>query len=984
MSEVRFKNGKEVSPLREKKKTYWWRYLLAFLGGFVFCIGAIAGGLAITGTVIKAGDIIRMAGGNPEDILALQYQNSSILDLVRAISTTPMETLGDINSITPTIKKTVEETINPVLKENIKFEFDWNELRTKPFVLNTSSPRSEEVYDHTISLGDYIPSAITKGITLEGFVLQEGQSVDDLSNIIKFFLYPYDETSETFDTTHPYTLDQIMNSESNFFQDILDKVRIKDVVDDIDSSPFLAQMAEWKISEFNDESIKGLEIGLLFSDEDKQNNPLLNTIAEHHWTIAQLSDMDNINGLKISEIVDTTSATGLLSAIKDNTLTEIQEPGFIDTILLSDIFTSAEGIMATLADPARGYTVGDLNDEDTILGLTLKEAIGEIDDGNLLKNYENKTLSELKELDVSDILITDVFTPGDNKLIDAFLAKHGNNSTIEDLSDFDKIKVLPLNSIIEDGGNFALQTLLDPARDPITTIENIGTQIDSLTLKEVIDVGTDDTAVIYKLAYSDALINAPLSDLGSAFDSVKVTDIITVDPTDPDTPQILLSMNEQEVTLSELNTFMNGLKVKDAIKIYPGDMYMRTYPGDDYDIYIRENDTWVLISDPTEKAQEVAEYLPATGTKTKNNAVLYTGNTEPGDLYPEAKNRDPLYAARNNSVSDSESLIDSLKTSLRLEDVVIIDENSPEVLKSLSNSKLSDIPDKLKTLTLNQVIGDTSSSSRILQVLGGVTVFGDGDDNLGFALEHLNLIDILGDEIYEDVSDTTKTKNAVKVTYTLKEDDFDIHGDLLDGLGTFKEYLDSVDDYFEALGLASVDVVYDLEIKEAFVDYIFSETPYQESLVNASIQEMYHHVTQETMSSEQIASISEGTYSGEWLSHSMTITGYNAREISGSYWFLFAEYAESFELAYKRYILKKGLTYTINDMGKLTENMLDHVHNDKISDLVEAGFIELPSGMNLNATLKSTIPVHGGRKIGDLTIDDLMEVINSIMYLITD
>ena len=77
MGEITLKGGKPIKP-KNKKKHYWWRYLLVFTGGFLACIGLIVGGVAVTGTLIKTRDLVAMTGQNPDEVLGIEYQNDTI------------------------------------------------------------------------------------------------------------------------------------------------------------------------------------------------------------------------------------------------------------------------------------------------------------------------------------------------------------------------------------------------------------------------------------------------------------------------------------------------------------------------------------------------------------------------------------------------------------------------------------------------------------------------------------------------------------------------------------------------------------------------------------------------------------------------------------------------------------------------------------------------------------------------------------------
>ena len=118
----------------------------------------------------------------------------------------------------------------------------------------------------------------------------------------------------------------------------------------------------------------------------------------------------------------------------------------------------------------------------------------------------------------------------------------------------------------------------------------------------------------------------------------------------------------------------------------------------------------------------------------------------------------------------------------------------------------------------------------------------------------------------------------------------------------------------------------------------------------------------------------------------MTITSNEAKKFDTSYWFLFTESGEVFKDEYKKFLPKLGYTYTVNDMDKFVNNMNYHIKSEKIRDLADAGYLDV--NFNLDAVLKNnvyTYPIpHGGEKIGDLTISELLEVIEALVPLIAN
>ena len=1084
MGEVTLKNGKKLEQRHEKKKHYWWRYLLTFFGGFLACIGVIVGGIAITGTVIKLKDLVAMTGQDPSTILGDEYQDLTLLQTVMKLSGTKFETLGDINKVTPKVQEAVEVTLNPILKDNLGYEFDWTELSRKPFTVDSSSTRPEEEYDKTQSLGDYIPEALESGITLHGLLTAKSES--EVSKMMSYFLYPTVDLDEDgvpdkdgegniiFDTEHPYSILDIMSSGSGFFDDIIGKIRIGDIID-TSGSPFLAQMADWTTSNFTDANIKSLQIGLMFSEEERNGNPLLKALSEnvpdgdHPWTINDLSNMDNINKLKIGQIIDTTAAgtSEFIKSIANNTIKDLTSAGFVDSLEIKSVFPSATGILKTLSgknteykkyikDPGgyvvdglavvytdtaaptpathpeatprgepvnehpgdgyaqvdgegnlvnfyvmttdgwtrfKNYTIGDLNVNDNVMDLTLGEVFGSnITPGSILESFKDDTLKQIGEKDVNTIRIVDVFPDyATNKILNAVVTKYGTDgATIGKLSDQATIDGLALKDLITAGDSKVLQTLLARTGDDTVTIGNISTAINSLTLKDAIDVGTNPNAMIYKIAYSEALVNTPLSGIGAQFGNLKMSDIFTLSPS---SPQVLVTLCNGGYTLNTLENGLKNMVIGDVMTLYPGDIYHDTV-ADKY--YVKENSGWVLL----EGARLTEEYKDYYGYDTGDpvthipgyvelgKAHEYIGNAAPGSI-AGSKARDTLYGARNTNINDPSGIFDALKSTITLDDVITIDNSSPKVLQSLKGCKLEDISTRISTMKLSDLIDVSGSDSNILGLLADVTVFGDGNDNLVYAIEHLSLVDVLGDSVYKT---SGQTRNGVKINIELKDDDINSDGTLKNAKGK-----DLGDDVIGELGIADIEFTFNKSTREYFTNYLYSySNPYNEALLDTSLDDCYIRVMGSTYTGAHANHKITFEKESSGTMYTITAKAFQVKEIDASMWLLLTEEGETFNSYYKNFLFKKGYTYSIDDMGQLVDNMNYHIRNDNLRTLAAAGLID--ASFDLDAVLKTSITIpnpmdpghptiivipHGGEKVGDLNVSQLMDVLGALIPLIT-
>ena len=117
MGNFTVKNKNNVASKKTHNKHYWWRYTLTFIGGFLGCIVAIVltgGGLA---AATPAKNVVSTFGGNPNDIIGVKYQDSTILQIILDATNTKFETLGDISEFTPLVEKLIKDTL-PAEMEN--------------------------------------------------------------------------------------------------------------------------------------------------------------------------------------------------------------------------------------------------------------------------------------------------------------------------------------------------------------------------------------------------------------------------------------------------------------------------------------------------------------------------------------------------------------------------------------------------------------------------------------------------------------------------------------------------------------------------------------------------------------------------------------------------------------------------------------------------------------------------------------------------
>ena len=550
MSNYKLKGGKEIKAKQPRaRKHMWWRYLLVFLGGMVTTAAIAGAAIGITGAVLTTKEVITMFGGNPNDILREDYQNISMIEMVQNLSTKKFETLGDIDKVTPAIKKVLDETINPTLDKELHFQYNWDELKIKPFEKSTSGRPATEV-DPNETLGEYLGRAIKEEVTLASFIS------GDAPKLIDIFLYPKNDQGE-FDYDHPYTLSTYINATSDFFDNIVNSIKIKDVVDIQEGDRLMEEIADWSITDFNQEQINTLSVGL-FLDPDSEN-PLIQKLST--FTIGDLTE-ENLKALKIADIIAVNDDTPkiLLALIDmDYTIGDLESTNLYNVLTVEQVFET-EG--NTFLTAIKDKYLSDLEDEDTILDLKLNEVFVTESETSIVARFGDKTLREITGDDfLSNMKITEAFSEAEieeNILLSA-LVRENPDVKMSDLSDFETIQNLYISDVITEeqiDGNRILETLVNNN----TQIKDLDDAIDSLTLGQVLDIDSGSTKILQTLA------ETPINDLDSRLSNLTVDDVMVIEE-----GSYLDHEEIRNATVDDIDALMtalkNNLKLKDVIDI---------------------------------------------------------------------------------------------------------------------------------------------------------------------------------------------------------------------------------------------------------------------------------------------------------------------------------------------------------------------------------------------------------------------------------
>ena len=727
MSNVALKNGKNLGkpPVREKKMG--WRYFLVWLGGFLSA-GLIVGIVAIVlSTTFSTSELIYMFGGDPNQILQPYYQNMSLLKMITDLANQKFETLGDVYRVTPMVKTVLDEYINPVLEQELHYQFPWEEISIKPFETPTEA-REDGTIDPNEDLSTYLGRAIKEGVYLASFV---NPGYPTLMNI---FLYPKDEYGN-YDFENPYSLMDFINADSDFFNNIINSIKVRDItgttgiplIDNEDG------IGGWGLNDFTDENIDSLPLSLFL--DPNSTNPLIVTLRED-WTVGHLKNENNFKGLLLSEVITIDSnSPRMLQRLGElgYTIGQLETTNLYNVLTINDVFDTSENALLSALGP---YTLTMLQDPDTILGLYVYEIFPpEEGRDTIVDKFADKTLNELSEMDINDIKITDIFTTAQieaNTILDA-LVDNDADITIGDITDPATIQSLKIGDILT-SEQINANSVIKVLADANTTIANIPSAINGLTIGELLDIDVNDSATSPLLK---KLAGYHINNLSSFIDEITIGDVMDDFSSYPS-----LNNNEVKNTLitdldSVIDVLKNHLKLQDVVDI-------------------DSSSPWIL--------QQLADK-----DLTQLGDVINTFTL--GDFI-EIDSNSPM-VLQNLANTPLDDLEDTME-GLTLGQIVPIDSSSPQILQSLSTVTVLDgtsLIDKVNALMLCDIY-DPDDLDGIFKYL-----WDDNNDghilitDLPDAVNDLPLTLVLEDEMYDSDMSHAKYYDTDNNTYYTNVED---------------------------------------------------------------------------------------------------------------------------------------------------------------------------------------------------------------------
>ena len=514
-----------------------------------------------------------------------------------------------------------------------------------------------------------------------GVTLADVLKVNDESEpILQYLSYPKKDDG-TYDKDNPYTLKEFMD-DSTFFNNLINNLKIGDVVKPDADNLLMQALLDFTLNDLeNKDKLYGLKLGSFFSEEDKNNNALLKTLSDNNWTINDLSDNDKFKTLKIGEIMTPTPGT-IMDSIKDKTIGDLDQKDAFDDIEVGNIIT--------------------INDDST----------------PIMKYLEHKTVGELKDDDlVNDMYISDIFTP--TQIADSRVLTGLNN--------------LPNP-----------KHATDPAAPEYgCQVGEIGTRVNELALKDVMDTASSENKIVKKLEneridnitnaindlvlgdaidyyeknpsdgkyYSDQACTQELSPvltklIGRAEDPVEITPPFTITLKNDEFSQVVFTDGgDNKTDYLNISTFIQNTGIT-LSKHIEGDKVTWIAEGTGTasparDPYVETFE--VTVTKPAE--WEHCWYYNCNKPTKVNNMNAAVDNLqikdvmkiEPGSAFDKP-------AIKNERIDNASTLFDTIKSELTLGEVIAVTSSSSKILKTLEHTKLDQIGAKVDDLEFADVV----------------------------------------------------------------------------------------------------------------------------------------------------------------------------------------------------------------------------------------------------------------------------------------
>ena len=778
MGEIQLKEGATTPKQKPKQKAIWWRVLLAFFGGFLTFPLLVAGGAAIVGTVLTTRQVVQMAGGNPDDILGAKYQSQTILQSVMTIlNEQKFETLEDVSEISPLVESTVKDLYVTLAHSILGEDYDassqsddfWENIKGEKF--SGKIEGGDHSGESTSPLVEAIKNQLLSTITLESLF----ESTTGMEAIFNYFLYPplYEDAKDeegnpildehgdpvqvrvqepkvdangnivrdnegnpimvgAFKKDEPYTLDKMLSG-TEFFNGIVDEIVIGDIIPNDANVQILDVMSTWHIAEISTK-INELTLGeIIPNDADIQ---ILNVMST--WHIDEISS--KINELTIGDVVPNESGSKIIETMSTWHLDEISTK--INDVQISSLIEgdiSDNALLSAVAD----LKVSELSNSEKVMGkilaLKLSDVIEDIPTDTILYSFKDKTLDEIKSMDINnvylaDLLEKDVYIYNDstaetrakyNKVIGALIENERKDrfaeavdsgymgtyaewleadpenakykASVSTLTNYNSIKNIALKDVIDDDGSSKVLTAI--LNKEGATIGNMSSIVNTLYLSDVLEINNSSPQILKTLTDFQGMDGdnptfgengVKINGLDTAFDSLKLSDVLEVNESSAQIIKALTdfkgmvagkaTFGENGATISNIGDKVNTLKLSDVIDVNDSSPQI---------IKSLTDFKGMVAGKPTfgENGTTVNGLSDKVNTM-KLSDVIDVNETSPQIIksltkFTGMEDGKPTFGEGGATVNGLSTAVNTLK----LSDVVEVTDSSPQILKSLTDYK---------------------------------------------------------------------------------------------------------------------------------------------------------------------------------------------------------------------------------------------------------------------------------------------------------
>lgn len=570
-------NIQTVNVAKKKKKRYWWRYLLTFIGGGLFFIGATAGSLIFIGYKVPTKQILQVIGVDPSVYLTEEYQNKTLYSFVVDLATGKIDfnNLNDVGEITPylsTLISQVNDTLESTIGARIDFssigEISWSEL------------------------GSALIEQVKSSVTIAKLINANESS----EKVIQYLCFPTLSSGE-YDYQNPYNLKYLLENSSS----LLDNAKLGNLVD-VGTSGVLYNLRDIKVMNLATE-VQALKINQLIDIPavgESGYNKALSYLGG--YTASDISTA--INEATVGDLFDCSDTSSMLYQLKDKHLNELDSTLTLGDVLEIDetdpttpkiLITLKNVQLIDLASRFNTLTLGDCMSitssslpilqelenvvitsdglESAFNNLTLETALNlkEDESPKILWALKDNKINAIDNNVINAIQLGDIFSTeqvSSSKILSSLITK---GTTIGNIST--KMSELTLKDVVEiDSSNVILYSLKD------SKIDDLPQKISDLTVSQRFSTTQLATGFLHALP-SDTKI----SEIGTAIESLAFVDVfedlVYVDPSA--TPKVLNSTwsylldnpntpddtpDEYKLTSDSMSNMINNLKANVNIK----------------------------------------------------------------------------------------------------------------------------------------------------------------------------------------------------------------------------------------------------------------------------------------------------------------------------------------------------------------------------------------------------------------------------------